>query len=152
MSDTGRPLLGTADIVGVEQLLARYGHAVDDVDPQMVREIFTVDGVFDARPCEAGIYSGIEEIVAYFALGKPPHPPSHHTTNVYVFEQDGEVRALSKFLAIDPDTGVPISGDYADRVVYVDGAWRIRHRLVTPRFMDLSFAAKTRLDRPHPPS
>jgi hypothetical protein len=96
--------------------------------------VFTQDAVFDARLNGAGIHRGLREIEDWFALGKPPHPPSHNLMNVFVFEEDDEVHVLSKFLTITHVTGQVRSGDYHDVVVLQPNGWRIKSRVASPRF------------------
>jgi len=76
----------------------------------------------------------MEQIRAFFALGAPPHPPSHHSTNVYVYAEGGTVRVLSKWMTVDRASRDMKSGDYRDVVVRIDGAWRIRERIAVARW------------------
>ncbi|TAK98255.1 MAG: nuclear transport factor 2 family protein [Rhodospirillaceae bacterium] len=126
--------MDTRDIIDIYQLLNMYGHAVDSPDQSLFPLVFTEDAVFDGRPCGAEIYEGRAAIAAWFALGKPPHPPAHHVTNPVVREEGGEVRVRSKYLFIDPRNGTGATGDYNDVVVRTPDGWRIKHRIVTPRY------------------
>ena len=126
--------LTTDDIAAIHQLVALYGHAADGPSTDLFNEVFTTDAVFDSRASDRR-FEGLEAIKSWFALGKPPHPPAHQTTNVYVYEDaDGTVRVKSKFLAINPETGLPRTGDYNDTVVKTDQGWRIRERVSSDRF------------------
>lgn len=116
------------DIVEIQQLLALYGHAVDASDQSMFPFVFAQDAVFDARSTGWGLFEGREAIADWFALGKPPHPPSHHLTNVHVYELEGEIRVRSKWLVIDRRNNGVVSGDYDDVVVRTAEGWRIKHR------------------------
>ena len=118
----------TPDIVEILQLMALYGHAVDAPDQAMFPLVFAADATFDARSTGWGIIEGREAIAAWFARGKPPHPPSHNLTNVYVYEADGETRVRSKWLVIDRRNGGMVSGDYDDVLVRTMEGWRIKHR------------------------
>lgn len=125
------------DIIAIHQLMALYGHAADRVDdPSMLERVFTEDAVFDARPVDAGLHTGLAAIKAWFALGKPPHPPSHQTTNVYVYEEGGVVRVTSKWLTVNPETGRPRLGDYDDELDFDGQDWRIRRRVATGRYIE----------------
>ena len=114
------------DIVEIQQLIALYGHAVDADDQRLLPQVFTEDAVFDAP---FGVYSGLSALSAWFARGKPPHPPSHQATNVYVYEADGEVRVHSKWMIVERNTGTLCTGDYEDVVVRTADGWRIARRL-----------------------
>lgn len=120
--------MDTRDIIEIQQLMALYGHVVDAPDQSMFSHVFTEDAVFDASSTGWGLIEGREAIAAWFALGKPPHPPSHHVTNVHIREEDGETRVRSKWLVIDRRTENMVSGDYDDIVVRTDDGWRIKHR------------------------
>jgi uncharacterized protein (TIGR02246 family) len=128
----------TDDIVAIHQLLARYGHAADAADRRLLAEVFTDDAVFDSGASDMRM-EGLEAIAAWFALGKPPHPPSHHTTNIEVYEDGDVVRVRSKYLAINSDTGLPRSGDYNDIVVRTEAGWRIRFRRSDDRIGGYAF-------------
>lgn len=122
------------DIVEIQQLQALYGHAVDHHDQSMLGLVFTEDAVFDARPAggEDQLHQGLAAISAWFGLGKPPHPVSHHMTNVWVYEQDGQVRARSKWMIRGLD-GQMYSGDYEDLLQRTEQGWRIKHRMASLR-------------------
>jgi hypothetical protein len=122
------------DIILIHQLMGMYGHAVDHTDQSLLPQVFTEDAVIDATPCGQQVYEGLTTISAWFGLGKPPHPPAHHMTNVVVFEQDGEVRVKSKFFFVRASTGAMVTGDYADVVVRTPAGWRIKRRTMIPRF------------------
>ena len=113
------------DIVDIHQLIAFYGHAVDEPDQRLLPQVFTRDAVFVAP---FGTYEGLDAICAWFALGKPPHPPSHHVTNIWVHEVDGEVCVRSKWFVVDRTDGSAATGDYEDVVVKTPEGWRIKHR------------------------
>jgi 3-phenylpropionate/cinnamic acid dioxygenase small subunit len=122
-------------IVAIEQLIARYGHVVDDGDLDALAEVFTTeDCAFDVSAFGQGVHRGLEAIRAIFALGSPPHPPAHLTTNVYVTSADGETHVRSKWLTISRSTGTVRSGDYDDVVVSTENGWRIQTRVVRIRF------------------
>ena len=77
---------------------------------------------------------GMEEIVAFFALGKPPHPPSHHMTNCWVREVDGQVLVKMKWLVPDLANGSFVGGDNDDIVVRTPEGWRIWERKTSIRY------------------
>jgi hypothetical protein len=127
------------DIVEIQQLIANYGHAADSPDGERLGEVFAADAVFLSNA--SGMrFEGLAAIREWFALGKPPHPPSHQTTNVFVYDLDGdEARVQSKFIGIDPESGLPWTGDYDDRVVRTPAGWRIAERTSTNRFGSYDF-------------
>lgn len=116
----------------IYDLLALYGHVADDPSPTGIRRVFTEDAVFDADDMGAGRYEGADAIAAFFARGKPPHPPSHHTTNVFAWDDGGTVRALGKWIVPD-GRGDVASGDYRDVLVRTEAGWRIAERIAIAR-------------------
>jgi SnoaL-like protein len=129
----GGPVITAEDIVEIYQLLALYGHVADG-DLDRLGEVFTDDGTFDARATGGAVHRGVDAIRVFFERVDPPHPPSHHTTNPYVWTEEGRVRALSKWFAIDPATGGLRAGDYSDTLVRTARGWRIQNRTVVCRW------------------
>jgi 3-phenylpropionate/cinnamic acid dioxygenase small subunit len=88
--------LGADDVLQIHQLLAYYGHVLDDRDWGALDEVFTVDAVLDyTRAGATAVLHGLDEVRTFF--GDANHPSAHHTTNVVVVRRDGEVRVRSKF-------------------------------------------------------
>jgi hypothetical protein len=127
--------LAPGDVVAIQQLMALYGHVADSPDGERLAEVFTQDAVFHSRVRDVRL-EGLPAIQRWFALGKPPHPPAHQSTNVFVYVADGTVRVLSKYIAINAETGRARTGDYTDVVVKTDAGWRIRERVSVARFGD----------------
>ena len=123
----------TDDVVAIHQLEAFCHHAVDHSDQSLLPSVFTPDARFDGRLCGGILCEGIDEIIAFFALGKPPHPPSHHMTNCWVREEDGRVLVKMKWFVPDPATGRVHFGDNDDWVVRTDDGWRIKERVASLR-------------------
>lgn len=126
--------LTTADITEIQQVEALYGHAVDWPDQSLLPKVFTKDGVFDCRPTgNDAVYKGLEAIQAWFGLGKPPHPLVHLMTNVWVYEEGGQVRVKSKWLVRNLRFNEIYMGDYDDVMERTPDGWRIKHRVCTSR-------------------
>jgi SnoaL-like domain len=128
--------LDTKDIVDIYQLEAFCHHAVDHDDQSLLHLVFTEDARFDGRLCGGDLYVGITAIQAFFALGKPPHPASHHMTNCWVHEEDGKVRVKMKWMVPGAGAGVFFGGDNDDWVVRTDAGWRIKERVASLRYPD----------------
>lgn len=126
--------MDTRDIIDIQQLEAFCHHAVDHDDQSLFPLVFTPDARFDGRLCGGALFEGLDSIMAFFALGKPPHPPSHHMTNCVVYEEDGRVRVKMKWLCPDPGTGGVVTGDNLDWVVRTDDGWRIKERIASIRY------------------
>lgn len=129
--------LDALDILLVHQLLAQYGHVVDDRDWDRFDELFTPDATLDYTAAGATeVHSGLDAITGFFRAAN--HPSAHHVLNVVVTERDGEVRARSKFLVpYTRETHTPkrwYGGTYDDVVVRTDAGWRFASRICTGRW------------------
>lgn len=113
------------DVVEIHQVLALYGHVVDDHDWDRADQVFAADFVFDLSDSGRPNLHGIGDIVATF---KGRNAYAHHTTNVVVTEDDdGTVRAHSKLVCF-PNEGPPFTGDYYDVMARTPAGWRIARR------------------------
>jgi hypothetical protein len=132
-----------SDRVEILDVMALYGHIVDRRAWDRVHEIVTDDVVFDVSalgPAAGGEREGGREaLVAYWSTA--PHPPAHHFTNAYIYEEGGIVRSMSKWLCADGTGGV-FGGDYDDIWAKTDAGWRIRRRTVTGRHGLAEFQAR----------
>jgi hypothetical protein len=139
-------MLETNDILEIHQLLAIYGHAADAIEENLLPLVFTEDGIWEAagenRFADIGPsrYEGREAIRGMFAMGVPPNSPAHHTTNIWVREEGGQVKVRSKWVA-HPERGIYM-GDYNDIVVKTPEGWRIKHRIVSFRYVEGNAAAR----------
>jgi len=127
-------MLDTRDLLDIQQLEASCHHAVDHIDQSLFPLVFTQDARFDSRNCGGQLHEGLDAIIAYFALGRPPHPPAHHMTNCWVREVEGRVIVQSKWMLPDRVTGLMHGGDNEDWVVKTEDGWRIKERTATKRY------------------
>ncbi len=121
----------TGDLVAIQQVLARYPHAVDDRDWDAFGRVFTADVVCDMTAVGLGTTEGRDALVELFAA--IDHPVAHHLVDPVV-DLDGADAAhvRSKWWVVLADrTG--FGGTYTDQLVRTPDGWRIRHRRVTPR-------------------
>ena len=118
-------------MLAVQDLLARYGHVVDDAAWDSLGDVFSPDAVFDLQAFGRGTARGVAELRACFE--SLDHPDAHHTTNV-VIQPDGDNRARvrCKYLVVMRD-GTTRSGEYRDDVVRGSLGWRLQRRTVVPR-------------------
>ena len=129
------------DIVLIHQLLARYGHAIDDRDWTAFRELFHPDGVIDYSSARGpNIRNGIDDIMDFFET--VDHPAAHHVTNIVVddrADRAGAVPVRSKFLApFTRPSNRPTrlyGGEYFDTVsLDADGRWRFASKVCLGRW------------------
>jgi 3-phenylpropionate/cinnamic acid dioxygenase small subunit len=123
--------LDATDLLAIHDLLANYGHVVDDADWDRLSDVFSDDGVFDLDAIGEGRAQGIDELRACFA--RLNHPLAHHTTNVTIEPvDDHRVRVRGKYLVVS-DEGKARTGEYHDEVVRTPAGWRLERRTVVPR-------------------
>lgn len=132
--------MNTDDIVAITQVMSLYGHFLDQAQSDRYREIgrpvayeevFVEDVAFrfagHAISGRKGIMTMIER------PGEPEHVPGHQVTNVYVYEQDGEVRVHAKWFIIDLASGQVFNGDYHNVMRRTPAGWRIASVDARPR-------------------
>ena len=117
-----------ADTLAIQQLLALYGHVIDEREWWRADELFTASAVYDMSDFGLGVVHGAAAIRELWSRPDALHPLAHHATNVIVSEDpDGSVRVLSKGLGVGPNGRVG-SVVYHDVVVRTDVGWRFAAR------------------------
>ena len=133
MPDAG---LHAADIIDIHQLLALYGHFLDDQEFERLREVFTPDAVVIFGGRDRPPIEGIDAIVDFFS--NAAGSSAHHVSNIVVLADGDTVRVRSKlfvpYTRPEHDVHRWYGGTYDDEVVRGDGGWRIRRRTVTGRW------------------
>jgi hypothetical protein len=135
-------VLDAIDILLIHELLARYGHALDQRDWPAFEQLFTADASIDYRGgTGTAVRNGRDDVVAWFRDGSLSHPPAHHVTNIIVDHSasaPGPVDVHSKFLApFSRQENVPkrlYGGDYHDVAVKTDAGWQFAHKHCIPRW------------------
>ena len=118
-------MLSADDIVEIEQVIAEYGHVVDNNRWERAHLVFARDFVYDFSAFDKPNINGFIELREALKNRKIY---SHHSTNVAVVETaEGHARAHSKLIGF-PSEGFPISGDYSDDFVRTDAGWRLLRR------------------------
>jgi hypothetical protein len=118
----------TGDILAIHQLLALYGHIIDEREWGRVGELFTAAAVYDMSEFGLGVVHGATAIRDLWSRPDALHPLAHHATNIVVSEDpDGTVRVLSKGLGVGTDGRVG-SVVYRDVVERTPQGWRFASR------------------------
>jgi hypothetical protein len=121
-------MLEVADTLAIHQLLALYGHIIDEREWQRVDELFTADAVYDMTEFGLGRVVGAAAIRALWSRPDASHPLAHHATNIVISEDgDGRVHVLSKGLGVGANGRVG-SVVYRDLVERTAAGWRFTAR------------------------
>lgn len=116
------------DILAIHQLLALYGHIIDEREWGRVGELFTATALYDMSEFGLGVVRGATAIRDLWSRPDAVHPLAHHATNIVVSEDpDGTVRVLSKGLGVGPNGRVG-SVVYRDVVERTPQGWRFASR------------------------
>ncbi|MET0460434.1 MAG: nuclear transport factor 2 family protein [Ilumatobacteraceae bacterium] len=128
--------LTALDRLEIGELPARYADALDRLEPECLRSVFTDDAVWEM--VDRMRLVGIDEIMEF--MGRPDvHPGAHLMTNIYIGSVDetadgGPVvhlcsRGVFPVGPSDPKHPTAVFyGRYDDDVVRAAAGWRIRHR------------------------
>jgi hypothetical protein len=121
-----------ADVQAIHQLLAIYGHAIDDRDWDTLEALFLPDALFDASDCGSPVFNTANALRRDWETHYD-HPLAHHSTNIVVLP-DGKDRARvrSKGLGVGHKHRVG-SVTYEDVVVKVGGEWKFAKRVAILR-------------------
>jgi hypothetical protein len=116
-----------ADLLEIQQLLARYCFAHDSRDTEMLASCFTEDvSLFNLH--------GRDAVVGRYAAGyKNLTARRRHVLTNFILLEDGETEAvvqsyITLYLIRDDKLELHLIGVYRDHVVIEDGVWRIRTR------------------------
>jgi hypothetical protein len=116
------------DILAIHELLALYGHIIDEREWSRVGELFTARTVYDMSEFGLGVVHGAQAIRELWSRPDAMHPLAHHASNILLSEDaDGTVRVLSKGLGVGRNGRVG-SVVYRDVVERTDAGWRFAAR------------------------
>lgn len=131
-----------ADRQAIENMLSSWAYGYDEREPERMRAAFTEDAVMtmeiglgDDKEV-MGPYTGIDEVMGLFTdhHGVQKDQRRHVTTNTVILEETEDSASIASYLSLFVTEGNEVrlqaTGVYRDEVVLVDGAWRIRHRLL----------------------
>jgi ketosteroid isomerase-like protein len=127
--------LSVEDQLAIQQLYAKYNHAIDSGNGARWAETFTDNGTFISA---SGTFSGSEQL-AGFATGFGSRLKARHWTNNLVLEGDTAKATGSCYLVLyrltpgeQPPAGILVTAIYNDELAKgPDGGWRFTKREVT---------------------
>ena len=116
--------------LAIQELFARYAHAIDDLNPEAWVECFTPDGIFQVG---TRAMRGQTALRGYADVHIEEIRCRHMMTN-FLYEVNGdEATGQCSMLATLATAGgykIFAQGRYVDRLVKHEGTWRIAHRKV----------------------
>lgn len=116
--------------LAIQELFARYAHAIDDLNPEAWVECFTPDGIFQVG---TRAMRGQTALRGYADVHIEEIRCRHMMAN-FLYEVNGdEATGQCSMLATLATAGgykIFAQGRYVDRLVKHAGAWRIAHRKV----------------------
>lgn len=128
------PLQELSDRVEIQDLIARYAHAIDDRDWDALDRVFLPDAVIDYRDA-GGPVGNLAETKAFLAKAMPNFPAYQHMSSTTRLDLDGD-RATARTILFNPmvmeHEGAKrvffIGLWYCDDLVRTDAGWRIAKR------------------------
>lgn len=126
-------MLEASDRFGIHELIALYGHLVDERRWDDLSLVFCPDARYDFTDFGQGITRSVDELAALWAREEARHPLAHHASNIVLTENsDGTVEVVSKGIAVGANGRVS-SIRYRDTVIQTPAGWRIASRTATMR-------------------
>ena len=119
-----------ADKLAIQELFARYAHAIDDLDPAAWVACFTPDGIFQVG---TRAMQGAAALRGYADVHVREIRCRHMMSNFLYEVRGNEAAGQCSMLATLATAGgyrIFAQGRYVDRLVRQDGVWRIAHRKV----------------------
>lgn len=119
-----------ADKLAIQELFARYAHAIDDLDPAAWVAFFTADGIFQVG---TRAMQGAAALRGYADVHVREIRCRHMMSNFLYTVRGNEAAGQCSMLATLATAGgyrIFAQGRYVDRLVRQDGVWRIAHRKV----------------------
>lgn len=121
-----------ADFIAIHQLVALYGHILDEQRYDRAEELFTDDARYDTRPMGGPLVMGCSEIIALWNNPSTAHPVAHLATNL-LFLEAGTDRIAIRFKGL----GVGARGRvgavvYDAELIRAKSGWRFRAMIAKP--------------------
>jgi SnoaL-like domain len=130
--------LNADDRLDIIELPARYADALDRLEPERLREVFTTDAVWEVIGGRVRLV-GLDEIMEFMGRSDV-HPGAHLMTNIYINAVSDDPRGAGRLVHLCSRGVFPVGksdsknptgvfyGRYDDDVVRTEAGWRIRHR------------------------
>jgi 3-phenylpropionate/cinnamic acid dioxygenase small subunit len=126
--------MNVEDTLAIHELLARYGHVLDNRAWSQLGDVFADDARYDVTDVGWGLFDGLESIKK-FLMVDARHPLGHHTTNVVIEPiDDDQATVRSKGVGVFPDRTSSVV--YVDTVRRTPDGWRFASRQALARRPD----------------
>jgi SnoaL-like domain len=124
--------LTTEDQVAIQQLYARYNHAIDSGKADVWAACFTADGTFDSGQ---GTFKGTEALTGFANgfHGQMKGNARHWTNNIMVDADGAGAKGtcyLQLYMRQDGKSNMIVSGIYNDTLVKSGPEWKFTSRAV----------------------
>jgi uncharacterized protein (TIGR02246 family) len=123
--------LTVEDRMDIQDLLARYNHAIDGGDAETWAATFTPDGTFTSG---SNAFQGREQLTAFAKSFAERMAGTRHWVNNVVIDGEGDRATLRCYLHLlrvgDGAAQTVSTARYQDELRRVDGAWRFAARTV----------------------
>ncbi|GAB4323159.1 MAG: hypothetical protein Kow0010_04360 [Dehalococcoidia bacterium] len=124
--------LPAEDVLAIQQLYARYNHAIDSGNAEAWADCFTDDATFDAQP--VGPLRGRDALIEFARNYSQNVRGRHWTNNLLLEEAEGGARGTCYLILFRLGEGgaTPwITGIYRDELTREDNGWRFTSRTMT---------------------
>lgn len=119
--------LSTADYIEIEQLYAKYNHAIDNGDGKAWADTFTADGVFRKTTVGHDALVAFVENFSKSSRGGFRHWNSNLTIVGTPEGADGSVYLMLWNVGVKPQA-IVTTGTYIDKLVKTPAGWRFKNR------------------------
>ena len=119
--------LSVEDRLAIQELIARYNHAIDGGDPDGWAATFAPDGTFESR---GEVHAGTEQLATFARGFQQRLPGARHWNNNLVIDGDGDLATTTCYLQLWREGQLASEGRYVDTLRKIDGQWRFASRKV----------------------
>ena len=112
----------------IMELAARYGYYCDHPGWEDILNVFTDDAVFDASAVYGQVYTGKDELRAFYE-GAPEAVAHHPSSQFTEVGDDGTAHTAIKMIVLFHRQAFSV--DYDWDLVQRDGAWLIKRQTIT---------------------
>jgi hypothetical protein len=120
-------------MIAIQQLYARYNHAIDFGKGDAWAACFTPDGTFKSA---TGTFTGTEQLAGFGNAFATRIKARHWTNNLIIEAADGGASGTCYLMLLrlgesaEKPTGILTTGIYRDSLVKKDGVWQFSARAV----------------------